>query len=432
MKKVALLLVVLAVTVTAFTAGRFTAPAPRFDAQAVEASNPMDAAFEEFIQAQRDTLALYKAHENFDDPLAAAEAYRGVLYTIVGSIKSGALMSHEYPRAMRGVDWTSKAGLDNPDNNYFFALLDDEGSYRLYGKRGNTTQLIFQLVIGVPGVGNAGSSTNVDVLYDEDLVLDEDGNFEIVVSPERPDDAKNWMKNAPGAESLLVRFTHSDWETERIDPLYIERLDTDGEPPVPLTAASMVAGLKRSSQSMYDRTASWIAIADRMWSLVPNNSIFNMRVTPGGLVGQYSAFGNFKLAPDETMLIEFGDTGAPYMGIQLGNRWFVSMDYENHTSTLNMTQLGCREDERRCYALISLEDPGVANWLDPAGHDEGLIFMRWQGLESPPTRADQPRTRVLSPEELATYIKDLPKVSPEERRKAVEVRRRAVHERFGG
>ena len=96
-------------------------------------------------------LALYKTHENFDDPLAAAEAYRGVLYTIVGSIKSGALMSHEYPRAMRGVDWTSKAGLDNPDNNYFFALLDDEGSYRLYGKRGNTTQLIFQLVIGVRG-----------------------------------------------------------------------------------------------------------------------------------------------------------------------------------------------------------------------------------------------------------------------------------------
>ena len=28
-------------------------------------------------------------------------------------------MSHDYPRAMRGVDWTSKAGLDNPDNNYF-------------------------------------------------------------------------------------------------------------------------------------------------------------------------------------------------------------------------------------------------------------------------------------------------------------------------
>ena len=194
----------------------------------------------------------------------------------------------------------------------------------------------------------------------------------------------------------------------------------------------MIGGFERASQSMYDRTASWIALADRMYTLVPHNSIFNMRMTPGGLVGQYSAFGNFKLAPGETMLIEFGDTGAPYMGIQLGNRWFVSMDYENHTSTLNMNQLGCREDESRCYALISLEDPGVANWLDPAGHDAGLIFMRWQGLDSPPTEADQPRTLVLNSEELASFIEDLPKVTPQARWEAIQVRRKSVHERFGG
>ena len=90
MKKIALLLVVLAVTATAFTAGRFTAPAPRFDAQALDPSNPMDAAFEEFIQAQRDTLALYKAHENFDDPLACCRGlsrravYHCGLYEIGG------------------------------------------------------------------------------------------------------------------------------------------------------------------------------------------------------------------------------------------------------------------------------------------------------------------------------------------------------------
>ena len=432
MKKIILLLIVLILIVVGFYAGRMTAPAARYEPSQTNADDPLDAAFEGFIQAQRDTLALYKTHSNFDDPLARAEAYRGLLYTIVGSIKAGALTSHDYPRTMRGVDWTSKAGLDNPDNNYFFALLDDEGTYRLTGKRGNTTQLIFQLVIGVPGVGNAGSSTNVSVLYADQMEMDDEGNFEIIVSPERPEGAANWMKNAPGAESLLVRFTHSDWEKERLDPLYIERLDSEKVAPTPLSELDMIGGFERASQSMYDRTASWIAIADRMWSLVPNNSIFNMRVTPGGLVGQYSAFGNFKLGPGETMLIEFGDTGAPYMGIQLGNRWFVSMDYENHTSTLNMNQLGCREDKSRCYALISLEDPGVANWLDPAGHDEGLIFMRWQGLDSPPTEADQPRTRVLNSEELAAFIEDLPKVSPEARWEAIQVRRKAVHERFGG
>ena len=432
MKKAVLLLSVLILTVAGFYTGRITAPAPRYEANQTGGNDPLDAAFEAFIQAQRDTLALYKTHGNFDDPLARAEAYRGLLYTIVGSIKAGALTSHDYPRTMRGVDWTSKAGLDNPDNNYFFALLDDEGTYRLTGKRGNTTQLIFQLVIGVPGVGNAGSSTNVSVLYADEMEIDDDGNFEIIVSPERPKGVANWMKNAPGAESLLIRFTHSDWERERLDPLYIERLDAEKVAPTPLSDLDMIGGLQRVSQSMYDRTASWITLADRMWSLVPNNTIFTMRMTPGGLIGQYSAFGNFKLAQDETMLIEFGDSGAPYMGIQLGTRWFVSMDYENHTSTLNMNQLGCREDERRCYALISLKDPGVANWLDPAGHEEGLIFMRWQGLDSPPTEEDQPRTSVLSPEELAAFTEGLPLVSAEERWNAIQVRRKAVHERFGG
>ena len=58
MKKSALVLVVVAVTMTALTSGRFTAPAPRFDTQAMDTSNHIDAAFEEFIQAQRDTLAL--------------------------------------------------------------------------------------------------------------------------------------------------------------------------------------------------------------------------------------------------------------------------------------------------------------------------------------------------------------------------------------
>lgn len=432
MKKIVSLIIILILTLAGFYAGRMSAPAPRYAPSPAQADDTLDAAFEAFIQAQRDTLALYKAHSNFDDPLDRAEAYRGLLYTIVGSIKAGALTSHDYPRTMRGVDWTSKAGLDNPDNNYFFALLDDEGSYRLTGKRGNTAQLIFQLVMGVPGVGNAGSSTNVSVLYADEMALGDEGNFEIIISPERPTGVENWMKNAPGAESLLVRFTHSDWETERLEPLYIERIDSDDVAPEPLSELDMIAGFERVSQSMYDRTASWITIADRMWSLVPHNTIFNMRVTPGGLVGQYSAFGNFKLAPDETMLIEFGDTGAPYMGIQLGTRWFVSMDYENHTSTLNMNQLRCRENERRCYALISLTDPGVANWLDPAGHDEGLVFMRWQGLDLPPAEENQPRTRVLNPEELAAFIKGLPAVSREERWEAIQVRRKAVHERFGG
>ena len=104
---------------------------------------------------------------------------------------------------MRGVDWTSKAGLDNPDNNYFFALLDDEGTYRLTVSAAtprNSSSSSSSVCRG----GNAGSSTNVSVLYADQMEMDDEGKFEIIVSPERPEGVTNWMKNAPGAESLLV------------------------------------------------------------------------------------------------------------------------------------------------------------------------------------------------------------------------------------
>ena len=87
MKKTIVLLIVLILIVVGFYAGRMTAPAPRYEPSQTNADDPLDAAFEGFIQAQRDTLALYKTHSNFDDR-CRAEAYRGLLYTIVGSIKA--------------------------------------------------------------------------------------------------------------------------------------------------------------------------------------------------------------------------------------------------------------------------------------------------------------------------------------------------------
>ena len=431
-KKGLLLTCCLVLVGVAFIAGRASAPAPRFQPE-VHHEDPLANAFEQFIQAQRDALALYQSREFFAHPQGKAEAYRGLLYAMIGSIKAGALQSHDFPRVMRAVDWTSKSGLDNPDNNYYVALLDDTGTYRLSGNRGTTEQLIFQLVIGQPGVGKAGTSTNVSVLYDSDLRTDPEGNFDIIISPERPPDADNWMLNAPGAESLLVRFTHVDWGTEADSPLYIERLDRPRQFPAPLDEPSMVRGLERAAEALHDKTASWLALAERMQTLVPTNSLHTLRMTPGGLKGQYSAFGNWDLQPDEALLIEFDHSGAPYMGIQLGSPWFVSLDYENHTSTLNQHQLNCPEGGSDCYAVIAGFDPGVANWLDTAGHPEGVIFIRWQGLSEAPSEGAQPRTRLLDAEALASFqASHPPLLTAAERQANIAKRRRAVHQRFGG
>ena len=432
MKKLALLLSVVGLLAVAFAAGRFTATPPRFE-PTQHSTDPLDNAFEQFVQAQRDALALYQSRDYFTQPLGKAEAYQGLLYAMIGAIKAGALQSHDHPRVMRAVDWTSKSGLDNPDNNYYVALLDDEGTYRVTGNRGSTAQLIFQLVVGQPGVGNAGTSTHVSVLYDDELLQDDDGNFEIIISPEKPPQAANWLANAPGAESLLVRFTHLDWSHERDHPLYIERLDGAGGPPTPLDEQTMVRGLERAAQALHDKTASWLALASRMLTLVPANTLHTLRMTPGGLKGQFSAFGNWDLAPDQALLIEFDHSGADYMGIQLGSPWFVSLDYENHTSSLNQQQLNCPKEGKNCYAVIAGFDTGVANWLDTAGHEQGVIFVRWQGLDAAPADGAQPRTRLLDTEALKDFQRQhQPLIDATTRKALISERRRSVHRRFGG
>ena len=164
---------VLLVSVGFFT-GRLTKPAPNFELGEIAGDAPLEQAWDEFLRAQQETLELFRSSPFFEDDQQRAEAYRGLLYSLVGSIKAGALMQHDYPRFMTAVDWTSKSGLDNPDNNYYIAMIRDDADYRITGTRGTTTNLIFQLVVGQPGVRGAGSSTNVSVLYGHELNLDEE------------------------------------------------------------------------------------------------------------------------------------------------------------------------------------------------------------------------------------------------------------------
>lgn len=393
---------------------------------------PLHEAFERYLSAQREALNLYRESPFFDSDQAMADAYRGVLQYTIGSIKAGALASHDHPRFARFVDWTSKAGLENPDNNYYGALIADDGVYRITGRRGSHAQLIFQLVIGQPGVGSAGSSTNVDVLYGHELNTDADGQFSIIVSRERPEDASNWIRNAEGAETLIVRSTFNDWLGEGHAPLLIERIDK------PLTAApansseAMIAALDRASQSLVDRTRSWLNLADNMWNRAPRNFLSPPRATRGGLIGQYSAFGNWDLQPDEALLVTFQTGDAPYVAIQLGSLWFTSLDYETRITSLNGYQLGCAP-QSDCTLVIAGEDPGIANWLDTAGYSRGLIFMRWQGLAAMPAEATWPTVTKVRSAQLAEHIgSEIPRISAEARAAQRRARIQGVHTRFGG
>lgn len=403
---------------------------PILDVAAHQTSD-LNAAFDTFINAQRKTLELFKNESYFgENDQAKAEAYRGLLYAIVGSIRTGALLDEDQPRFMRAVDWTSKSGLDNPDNNYYFARINDNTNYLIRGTRGTTSQLIFQIVIGQPGVAGAGPGTNVALLDAQDLIMEKDGSFEILVGPDNPGDAKNWMKTTPGAGTIMARATHSNWQNQRAGFLDIQAINI--QPTPPLTSEDMSRRLVAAATHLYDRNATWLGYANKTWEFRTRNEFSKMSQTQGGLPGQYSSFGSWQLNDDEALVISIPESGADYQGIQLGNRWFISLDYETHTSSLT-SQQAHKSNDGFYHFVISLNDPGIQNWLDPVGHEQGLIMLRWQGLETLPDALAQPAARLVKLTELQQVLPaDTPSFGIDQRQQQVQLRKRAVRERFPG
>jgi hypothetical protein len=76
--------------------------------------------------------------------------------------------------------------------------------------------------------------------------------------------------------------------------------------------------------------------------------------------------------------------------------------------------------------VIALEDPGVPNWLDPAGFKEGTIYGRWYDCSSSPT----PTIKRIKLSELHEHLPaDTPVVTPEERAEMLRRRVRAAQRR---
>jgi hypothetical protein len=77
--------------------------------------------------------------------------------------------------------------------------------------------------------------------------------------------------------------------------------------------------------------------------------------------------------------------------------------------------------------VVAHQDPGIANWLDTAGHSQGPIILRCVRTETAPV----PTTRLVSFDRLA---EELPpgtrRVSSGQRAAAIDVRRKAVSRRF--
>ncbi len=345
-----------------------------------------------------------------------AAAERQLKHQLSAALDQGFILHDVNQPELRLLNQHNQFGLVNPDNRYHIANITTPGTYTLRGRRGTSADLQIQVGAGDPGFTDETNLDPVSLLSLDDLQVEDDGTFEITISDTDP--GGNWLSNTNGdltAKNLLIRESFMDWNTEVGTTWYLERTDTRGMPS-PLPDRDLVNyQYERASQYLVASAAAWVKLVTFLREEIPPDIL-----TPpleSKLPGQYTSTGIFDNRPYRAVIITLTKVPARYQATQVGDLWFSGLDFCHRQTSLTLSQ--ARQSSDGLYRLVlSARDPGVANWLDPAGASTAFVYIRWQGLQTECALdpSDFPRARVVDFRKIREHLPDdEPHFSPEER-----------------
>jgi hypothetical protein len=353
------------------------------------------------------------------NPVDVATGFRHLL-VLVGLGVDQALRAEPDPVlsvSPSNVDNVFKWGMDCPDCIYTGAPLRGGETYHLWGNRGTARYVGLQSM--------AGMASSANVLLDE-LDLGPHGEVDLILSAEHQEG--NWLPIADTATALVVRHFFYDWDTEVASSLHIERVG----PP-----AGRTDRLPDDPRAVVARQL--IALGDFVGANLDFFLQFSKPETPnsflppldgtamGAAAENRPVIGSWQLEPGEAVVAEVDPPTGLYWSYSLGNPWWETIDYARHQSSLNGHQASV-DGDGLLRVVIAHEDPGVANWLDTAGHSTGPIILRCVRTETAPV----PTMRLVPFDELDDVVPaHTRRITPDERAAVIAARRRAVATRFG-
>ena len=184
-------------------------------------------------------------------------------------------------------------GMECPDCIYTRAVLRGGQSYRLFGNRGTARYVGVQTMNGVVATANE--------LVDE-LEVDADGNFEVVLSADER--AGNWMRIEGDHPTLTVRHFFYDWDTEVAPSLRVERLG-DAVEPEGGSVEPQVA-VSRQLVALGDFVKDNLAFFLQFGAAPPPNGFLPPidRTDIGAAAENRPVIGRWELGPDEALIAE--------------------------------------------------------------------------------------------------------------------------------
>ena len=309
----------------------------------------------------------------------------------------------------------------NPDDIYVQSPIRGDLTYRVSGNRGTCKILSFTTQAALSGTVDEMPRPNGHNEIDtNDLGIPLGEDFSIIFSAGRPAGYDGyWAPIDPAARGMYLRYRMYDWETE-VDPvLSIECLDPVGPKPR-LTPEEILHRIREMAKFPARKTKMYYQMQNGVKERAGFN-VFEPVRYPGALVKQTYWPACFQLEDDEALIIETEiPERAPYWNIQLNDPYFNALEYVYRLSSTNGAMAALSSDGKY-RGVIALSDPGVPNWLDPAGYNEGGIYGRWYDCDSEPV----PTIRRVKLADLRDHLPaDTPVVTPE--RRAEEIRRRVA------
>lgn len=308
---------------------------------------------------------------------------------------------------------------DNPDTIYRFMPVNKTSTYIIRGKfenwdpqtgfdgTGTPADTTFSLLTGLSG-------NTAAVIQQKDLVVDENGEFEILVSgaPRPAGYEGNYLQLTSDSTLIAARDTLADWNAEQPMSLSIERISgppnsfaaqlgifaipvigpviTDSPvlthlvsivPPLPevpivrgaYTSAIMLIGLQMERE--YIRVATVDAAGDkRAPNVVPQPSS-----NASFLSTQLQSAGYFQLEDNQSLVVTIDPGDSGYFVVPVTNDWTITDNYWDQPSSLNIEQAYKNPDGTYTF-VISPTDSNTKNWVSTGGLNQGTFSIRFQDL----------------------------------------------------
>ena len=327
-----------------------------------------------------------------------------------------------------GLNW----GMPNPDFDYRFTYLDGRRRYRIYGPQKSTAAFFDLIAFNGYFVDNTKT-------YFHGALNDFNGpggGIELFLGP--PGSGQNHVTLDPGEPHnvLTIREALEDWQAQQPTPLRIECVDApETLGPFLYPEADLVARLERATDLVGATIKRSMAaykenldVAGGKWNAFGLQEPSAQRMKNNGHPEHTMSQCIYDVPKGQSLVIELEmPASVVYWGIQMADLWWRTTDYVWHQSSLNRKNAYFGPDGL-FRAVVSHEDPGIQNWLDPVDNDKGAILIRnyrAKGVRVAKT------TLVPSGQVRQHLPADVPAFMPEQRRAQIAARTDGALRRFG-